>query len=239
MEHKGKIYKIGTFRWGHTEVTALKVVDQIWHVISCSPISGQMSLKNITARMKDDVVKNWERTVGQPGPDFGLTSDGMTVHINKRISQEILVKAVSDCIPFLGHRLRGKPFVTVEARLPVISDGPHNVEVELKHNDQGKLTQFDMRELSGKKYYKVILDPIPLDWAGNIVTPMEKVLALIDDNVTVLADPFSTRNTSRRSNKGNEVKTIRPGLREKVRKTEVTRKKLADKVISVDVEAFK
>lgn len=239
MEDRKKIYTAGIFYdHGHSQLV-LMVLDQFWSMMSASMVSGQMSFKNITEDMsswdKDRFKENskleegWEKK--------GVTTDGRVYDIKKKYSHEELVNPVRNCLGMLDFPLGKDAFLTAEERLPVVSDGPNNYEVGVvtnRQDDSGVVRVMFRPLIEASKHYKLVYDPVSLSYEGDLLTPLTEIFKLVDENVTVFADPFEIRNTARKQGNHNEVKTIRPGLRQKVRKIIVGKRKLASEVNLVD-----
>lgn len=230
-----KIYvpRVAKF-WGHRSLM-FKILDQIWCLTSCSQVSGQMSFKNVTERVADFYINSWDST--GKGLDecknSGVTMDGRVRDVVRTMSQQDMVAPLVNALPFLGMKLDANAFVTSDSRYPVVSDGINSFEVGV-FNDYYNTTisRVEIKPMKIKKHYKSIYDPCHLDYEGSLLAPMQKVIDLIDENVEVFADPFSTRNTGRR--RPNEVKTIRPGLRQQMRKITGRRRKAVNAITIVD-----
>ena len=239
MTEQRKIYKPDFLRHSkHHTAIGVKVLDQVWELISCSMVSGQMSFKNITERLnKDNVSQFGGRFDGTRWKDMGVTTDGRVHDMKATKSHAEYVETAVNSLRILGLKLRKDAFLTVEERLPVVSDGPNSYEVAIHTEPRGAgymTSKVSFRPMETKKHYKLIHDPVRSSWSGDLLTTLEKVFELVDENVEVFADPFEIRNTSRNKDYANEVKTIRPGLRQQVRKMTGRQKRYATVINVVD-----
>ena len=254
-EQRRRLYKPAlSHEHGHMCVY-LKVLDRVWELISASPISGQMSFKDMTDNLTEYTVKEMgegDKSMYHKGEydeeddhwtKRGVTGDGTVLKIAFTCSHQDIIIPVANSLRILGMPLGKKVFLTGEAADPVVSDGPNSYAFRLVHGrgwNGGQRKTLDtiqeviVRPLYTKKHYKVVYDPASLSWEGKYLTPLTEVFRLIDENVEVFADPFEIRNTSRTKGRANEVKTIRPGLRQQVVKMTGRKRKLAGETTIVD-----
>jgi hypothetical protein len=190
-----------------------------------------MSFKNLTEHChvgnfcpngQDELPNDWESR--------GLTHDGFVTMIAKTEPQAKLVASMIESLPLLGLELKPTAFMTVSTKQAVISDGEHSYEIERRCTEISPLYHLSIKPMPKGAYYKCIYDPCSFSRTGLPLTPIARVFELVNKNMDVFADPFSTRNTGRRY--ANEVKTIRPGLRQQVRKRHA--KRMAKQIVSVD-----
>lgn len=213
------LYQAAVKRYkGHGHIT-LKFVDQVWVMISCSQLSGQMSFREVKCvwREDNDIKQMREENC------WGVSHDGMVMKIHQQMPQEEMASKVAEALRLLKVANFRKPFVSIKNRLPLVTDGTTGWEAWLPHKDHAMV---DLWEAPGRRCYRSLWDPLLLSWHGILLTPLEAVFKNIDEYVAQFADPFATRNLGRKEI--HEIKTITPGTRLQARKRTVVKKEASD-----------
>lgn len=192
---------------GHSHL-ALNVIGELWVMISCSQISGQMSFRHEEARYYRTM--SIEDCLNKNGEPLGISHEGHLVRISKEQSQDDLASKTAEAMKLLGKTDMQKPFVSISQRLPLVTDGSVGFEV---HQREHSVTFYPENK---PKCYRVLHDPMKLNYAGDVLTPLEEIMNRIKKEFSLFADPFSTKNTGVK--KANEVKTIGADRRIQMRK---------------------
>jgi hypothetical protein len=207
-----ELYTIGTINYHSNEHLAVEVIGQVWVMISCSQVSGQMSFKNENyppgcLRKMEDKDEDWPK-------EHGISQEGHILEIKARETQSVVSEKVSAAMVALGFVKEMKnPFVSIQQKLPLISDGKHGFEVVWPLTGEHSVT---FKKAPGHKCYRVQNDPVLLAYGGELLVEVPQVIARIDENFVQFADPFSTKNTGHVNH--NEVKTIGGSDRIQMRK---------------------
>ncbi len=201
----------------------LDVMKRLWMATSCSPVSGQMSFRDVTTEIRHyplNTFKDWSADL-----DWGLTNNGWIRKMGRTISQKDFIAKGVRLAKIIGRFELKNPFVAVDASLPFVTDGKHGVKFSWPETG-GYRTEIGVFPMDSTKCYRVLEDPCILDKDGMLLTPLSKVRGWIDDNFEQFADPFAVKQ--RGTKRKVEAVTISPGKRSQARKRTRVKKEKGD-----------
>ncbi len=209
-------------KYGRDRNLGLKVINRLWVLTTCSPLSGQMTFKDWTESrglqfMDQEDLKEHLKAAGEKDPQgqrqagFGITSDGEVRLIFQEVSYADYLDRVVEVSRLLKLGIGKDPFVTSEGRHPVLTDGTTGFKID----QCGSVVSLVFPKNPERKVLRLILDPITLTSQGELATPLQTVLDRINEHEDIFADPFAERDLGKRS--VQIAKQIMPGLRKKVR----------------------
>lgn len=207
--------KIGIGRYDRKNHVIVEVMGEQWGLVTCSPISGQMSFRKLEDNVTLD-LNQFNKFVEQG--NCGIEADGYITDRDQQISQTDLVDKVRRTCELLNYPLGKQAFVSADGGWPVVSDGKHSYQLRWPNPKNYTTWQLQFVVLDSNKRYQVVQDPLWLDEQGNLITPFNLIVGWIGDQFEVFADPLAARNTARKESNKNETKTLQPGAKINARK---------------------